>query len=143
MSSRPSRAAQGTIGYADFSQAGQLGVAKIKVGGAFVAPTAEGAAKVVEESPKEEGVPEHDLAIKIKRDTTDRGRLPADPGLVHRSCARSTTTPRSATWSRRSSAYIASEDGQKAAADAAGSAPISDKLRTEVEATLDTIGNGS
>jgi len=38
---------------------------------------------------------------------------------------------------------MASEDGQKAASDAAGSAPISDKIRSEVESTLNTLGNGS
>ena len=66
----------GTIGYADHSQAGSLGVAKIKVGDAFVEPTAEGAAKVVEESPKKEGLAEHDLAIDLKRDTTTAGAYP-------------------------------------------------------------------
>ncbi len=67
---------QGTIGYADASQAGDLGVAKIKVGDAFVEPSADGAAKVVEESPKVEGVPANDLAIELKRDTTTAGAYP-------------------------------------------------------------------
>ena len=37
---------EGTIGYADESQAGDLGVVSVKVGEEFVAPSAEGAAKV-------------------------------------------------------------------------------------------------
>ncbi len=34
---------------------------------------------------------------------------------------------------------MASEDGQSAAADAAGSAPISDDLRTKIEAAIAKI----
>ncbi len=133
---------QGTIGYADFSKAGQLGVAKIKVGGAWVAPTAEGAAKVVEESPKEEGVPEGDLAIKIKRDTTTADAYPLILVTYTIVCQKYDDAAQS-DLVKAFVGFVASEDGQKAAADAAGSAPISDKLRTEVETTLDTIGNGS
>src|SRR6201986_2883497 len=46
-------AGEGTIGYADASQAGELGVAKIKVGKEYVEPTAEAAAKILEESPED------------------------------------------------------------------------------------------
>ncbi len=49
------KAGDGTIGYADESQAGDLGVATIKVGEEYNAPTAEGAAKVLAESPRTEG----------------------------------------------------------------------------------------
>src|SRR3954463_11714608 len=44
------QAGGGAIGYADESQAGQLGIAKVKVGSDFVKPSAEAAAKVVEGS---------------------------------------------------------------------------------------------
>ena len=43
-------AATGTIGYADASQAGRLGKALIKVGQLVVAPSAEAASKVLDES---------------------------------------------------------------------------------------------
>ena len=36
--------------------------------------------------------------------------------------------------------YVASEDGQNASAENAGSAPITDALRTEVQASIDAIG---
>ena len=45
-------AGEGAIGYADASQAGELGIAKIKVGSEYVEPTAEAAAEVLEESSK-------------------------------------------------------------------------------------------
>ena len=35
--------------------------------------------------------------------------------------------------------YMASEEGQKAAAESAGSAPLSDALREKVLAAIDTI----
>ncbi|HEY7594963.1 MAG TPA: phosphate ABC transporter substrate-binding protein PstS [Actinophytocola sp.] len=132
---------QGTIGYADHSQAGDLGVAKIKVGDAYVEPTAEGAAKVVEESPKAEGVPEHDLAIDIKRDTTTAGAYPLLLVSYLIVCEKYADSAKG-DMAKAYMSYIASDAGQKAAADAAGSAPISDKLRTEVEASINSISAG-
>ena len=44
--SSPRSAGDGTIGYADESQVGDLGVVSVKVGEEYVAPSAEGAAKV-------------------------------------------------------------------------------------------------
>jgi phosphate transport system substrate-binding protein len=133
---------QGTIGYADASKAGQLGVAKIKVGDEFVAPNAEGAAKVVEESPKAAGVPANDLAIDIKRDTTTSGSYPLVLVTYTIICPKYDDKAK-ADLIKAFVSYIASEDGQKQAADAAGSAPISDKIRSEVENSLQSVGNGS
>ena len=49
---------------------------QVKVGDAWVAPSAEGAAKAVEASPLDEGRPEADMAIKIDRTTTAEGAYP-------------------------------------------------------------------
>ena len=65
-----------TIGYADASRAGDLGVVKIKVGDEFVAPSAEGAAAVVAESPAVEGREANDLAVELDRTTTDPSHYP-------------------------------------------------------------------
>ena len=46
---------KGSIGYADESQAGDLGKVKVKVGEEYVAPEPEAAAKVVDTSPAAEG----------------------------------------------------------------------------------------
>lgn len=128
----------GTIAYADHSQAGQLGVAKIKVGDAYVEPTAEGAAKVVEESPKKEGLPEHDLAIDLKRDTTTAGAYPVVLISYIVVCSKYEDAAQGELVKAYVS-YLASADGQKVAADEAGSAPISDALRTEVDAAVKSI----
>jgi phosphate transport system substrate-binding protein len=129
---------QGTIAYADHSQAGSLGVAKVKVGDAFVEPTAEGAAKVVEESPKKEGLPEHDLAIDIKRDTTTADSYPLVLVSYLIVCSKYEDAAK-AELVKAYVGYIASDEGQAAGAKEAGSAPISDALRTEVEAALNSI----
>jgi phosphate transport system substrate-binding protein len=129
---------EGTIGYADHSQAGQLGVAKIKVGDTFVEPTADGAAKAVEESPRTEGVPEHDIAIDIKRDTTTDGAYPVVLISYLIVCSKYSDAAQGELVKAYIS-YIASTEGQEAAAEAAGSAPISDALRTDVEASIQSI----
>jgi phosphate transport system substrate-binding protein len=129
---------QGTIGYADHSRAGDLGVAKIKVGDAYVEPTAEGAAKVVEESPKAEGRPEHDLAIELKRDTTTAGAYPVVLVAYIIVCSKYSEAT-DAEFVKAYVGYIASAEGQEVAATEAGSAPISDALRTEIEASINSI----
>jgi phosphate transport system substrate-binding protein len=128
----------GTIGYADHSQASDLGVAKIKVGDAYVEPTAEGAAKVVEESPKTENRAEHDLAIDLKRDTTTAGAYPVVLVSYIVVCSKYSEAT-DADFVKAYVGYIASKEGQQVAASEAGSAPISDALRTEVEAALNSI----
>jgi phosphate transport system substrate-binding protein len=129
---------QGTIGYADHSQAGKLGVAKLKVGEKFVEPTAAGAAKVVEESPRTEGVPEHDIAIDIKRDTTTDGAYPVVLISYLVACSKYGDAEQGKLV-KAYLTYLASTDGQDVAAKEAGSAPISDALRTDVEAAIESI----
>jgi phosphate transport system substrate-binding protein len=129
---------EGTIGYADHSQAGSLGVAKIKVGDAWAEPTAEGAAKVVEESPQTTGLPENDLALDLKRDTTTAGAYPLLLVSYIIVCSKYDDAEK-AKLVKAYVQYIASADGQKVAADEAGSAPVSDALRTKVEAAVNAI----
>jgi phosphate transport system substrate-binding protein len=129
---------EGTIAYADHSKAGSLGVAKIKVGDKYVEPTAEGAAKVVEESPKTPDLPEHDLAIDLKRDTTTDGAYPLVLVSYIVVCSKYSDAEQGKLVKAYVS-YIASEDGQKVGADEAGSAPISASLRTDVEAAIEAM----
>ncbi|MFC4858828.1 phosphate ABC transporter substrate-binding protein PstS [Actinophytocola glycyrrhizae] len=134
---------QGTIGYADASQAGNLGVAKVKVGEQFVEYSADAAAKVVDESPKAEGGVEHDLAIELQRDTTAEGTYPIV--LVSYLVVCSDYTNAKANMAGKGElvkafvSHVASQEGQEAASGAAGSAPISDTLRADVEAALEAM----
>jgi phosphate transport system substrate-binding protein len=131
----------GTIGYADLSQAGDLGVANIGVGEEFVTPTPEAAAAVVENSERLEGRGEYDFAIELARDTAESGSYPIVLVSYHVGCV---------TYDEQETAdlvadfmgYVISEEGQQAAAEAAGSAPISDTLREQAQTAVDAITAG-
>ncbi|MBC7443029.1 MAG: phosphate ABC transporter substrate-binding protein PstS [Ramlibacter sp.] len=128
----------GTIGYADASKAGKLGVAKIKVGDEFVGYTADAAAAVVNDSPLVEGREANDIAIKIDRLTTDPTHYP----LVLVSYAIVCTEYADAAKGELVKAYVsymAGEDGQKVAASAGGAAPLSTELADKVAAVLETV----
>lgn len=132
--------ANGTIGYADASRAAQEGLstAAIKVGEEFVPYSPEAAAAIVDESPFVEGRSEGDLAIELERTSTDAGVYPIV--LVSYMIACEEYADASAAPIVKSFLeYVASEEGQQAAADAAGNAPISDTLRERVNAAIDLI----
>ena len=128
----------GTIGYADASRAGDLGVAKIKVGDEFVGYTAEAAAAVVNDSPLVEGREAGDIAIQIDRLTTDPTHYP----LVLVSYAIVCTDYADATQGELVKSYVgfmASAEGQAEAAASAGAAPLSTELQDKVAAVIATI----
>ncbi len=72
----------GTIGYADESQAGDLGKAMIKVGSAYVGPSAEAASKVLDESKVGLGSPLDRHRDRHQPHHDGCRRLPDHPGLV-------------------------------------------------------------
>jgi phosphate transport system substrate-binding protein len=133
---------QGTIGYADASKAGQLGKALVKVGDAWVGPTPEGAAAVVDASPKVEGTPEHDYEIELDRKTTAEGAYPVVLVSYEIACLKYDDAAQGELV-KAFLGYMASADGQKAAADAAGSAPISSALESNAKAAVEAIATGS
>ena len=130
--------AEGAITYADASQVGDLGVAKVKVGDEFVELSADAAAAVVANSPRDSAAPEGDLAIDLKRDTSGSGEYPIV--LVSYSLLCPTYEDQNtADLVKAFFTYAASEEGQAAAEEAAGSAPISDDLRAEIEPLLEKV----
>jgi phosphate transport system substrate-binding protein len=129
---------EGTIGYADESQAGDLGVANVGVGEEFVAPTPEAAAKVVEGSEVESGRGEFDFAYEINRETTASDEYPIVLVSYHIGCVEY-DDQETADLVQAFEEYVVSEDGQQAGADAAGSAPISDTLREQAQTAVDAI----
>ena len=128
----------GTIGYADASRAGDLGVAKIKVGEEFVEYSAEAAAAIVDESPEEEGRTEGDIAIEIDRTTTEAGAYPVMLVSYLIGCVEYADADAAALVKGFFGTAI-SEAGQEAAAAAAGSAPISASLAEQSQAAVDAI----
>jgi phosphate transport system substrate-binding protein len=121
----------GTIGYADASRAGDLGVAKVKVGDDFVGYSAEAAAAIVDESPEEEGRTDGDIAIALDRTSTAAGVYPIVLVSYLIACE-SYEDAAKGELVKAYLSYVTSEDGQKVAADAAGSAPISSTLSGQV-----------
>nr|WP_204332251.1 phosphate ABC transporter substrate-binding protein PstS [Geodermatophilus sabuli] len=133
---------QGTIGYADLSQAGDLGVAAIGVGTEFVVPTAEAAAAVVEASETLEGRGEYDFALELARATNGSGQYPIVLVSYHIGCVQYDDR-RTAELVADFLDYVVSPEGQQAAAEVAGSAPISDALRDQARTAIAAISAAS
>jgi phosphate transport system substrate-binding protein len=136
------KSGSGTIGYADDSQVGDLGVVKVKVGDTYVAPSAQGAALVAEESTPTPGRPAGDLSIDVKRDTTTAGAYPIILISYQVVCVNYKKAA-DAALVKAFETYVVSAAGQTAAAQAAGSGPLSDALRSKVTASIAMIKAGS
>ena len=132
----------GTIGYADLSRAGELGVAKILVGEEGVAPSAEGASALVDLAEREEGRPTGDITVQLPRTTDDASAYPITL-IAYSIVCTSYDDAAQGNLVKAFFTYVASEEGQAAAAENAGSAPISDELRTDVLATVNAIKTGA
>lgn len=124
-----------TIGYADASQAGDLAMAMVGENDNFSELTPEAAAQIVENSPMEEGREEHDLAIDLKRDGEGYPIVLVSYAIA---CAEY-QDPAKAELVKAYLSYITSEEGQQSAAEAAGSAPLSEALTEQVTAAIDAI----
>lgn len=132
----------GAIGYADASALGTIKAAKIGVGEEFVEFSPEAAAKVVDASEPDETGVEGDLALKLARDTTESGAYPIVLVSYHIVC-HNYADQETADLVKGFVGYVVSEEGQKAASEAAGAAPISSDLRTKAEASLEMVKAGS
>ena len=132
------KAGDGTIGYADESQVGDLGVASIKVGSDYNAPTAEGAAKVLAASPRVQGRGENDMAIEVDRTITESGAYPLSLTSYLIACP-TYDSAGDADLVKGYLSYVVSEEGQKTAADQAGSAPLDSSLQQQAAKIVDQI----
>ncbi|MEE1650908.1 phosphate ABC transporter substrate-binding protein PstS [Brachybacterium sp. J144] len=131
----------GTIGYADASQAGNLGTAAIQVGEEFVEYSPEAAAKAVDVSPRAEGRAENDIVVELDRTTTEAGVYPIVLVSYLALCGSYADSAQGEAVKAYAS-YIVSEEGQQTGLENAGSAPLSDELRTEAQAAIDAIAVG-
>lgn len=131
-------AGEGSIGYADASQVGELSVALIGVGDSFVQYTPEAAAKSVEVSNRVEGRSPYDFGFELDRTTTAAGVYPITLVSYHIVCLQYEDQAK-VDFVKSFMTYVGSQAGQAAAAAAAGSAPISDDLRTQLLESIDQI----
>lgn len=130
----------GTIGYADASRAGSLGVVSVKVGDEYVPYSAEAAAAIVDASPADNPGErnENDLAISLARDTNAAGTYPIVLVSYLIGCndyADDSVVPLVQAYM----SYVVSEEGQAASAANAGNAPISADTRAKAEAVIASI----
>jgi phosphate transport system substrate-binding protein len=134
-------AGEGAIGYADASQAGELGKALIKVGSTWAEPSPEAAAKVLDlskEDPELEKGQKNVIAFEIDRKTEASGVYP----IILVSSLIGCTKYKSESEAALVKAYFEyaiSAEGQELAAEAAGSAPLSSALTEKVEAAVGAI----
>jgi phosphate transport system substrate-binding protein len=134
-------AGEGAIGYADASQAGELGKALIKVGNDWAEPSAEAAAKVLDlskEDPELEKGQKNVIAFEIDRKTEASGVYP----IILVSSLIGCTKYKSASEAALVKGffeYAISPEGQALAEEQAGSAPLSEGLTKKVEAAVGSI----
>ena len=135
-------AGDGTIGYADASQAQDLGVAKVKVGNTYVAPSADGAAADFNQSQQDPELTKapNVFAYNVQRTPTDPSSYPVLLVSYLMGCTKysdqSTTDLVKAYFN-----YSVSDEGQQVAAENAGSAPIPPGIKKEDQPAIDAIGS--
>ncbi|MDO5048568.1 MAG: phosphate ABC transporter substrate-binding protein PstS [Actinomycetaceae bacterium] len=130
---------EGTIGYADASQAGDLGTVALQAGDGYIAFSNEAAATAADAAERVESGVEGDLGLEVNRKPEDAGAYP----MVMISYAIVCTTyedEETANLVKDFIGFQVSEEGQAAAEEAAGSAPLSSTMRDEVMKSLDMIG---
>ena len=137
-------AGDGAIGYADASQAGELGVATIKVGNEYVEPTPEAAAKILEESPEAKDLAKgpYMFPFELDRKTESQGTYPIVLVSYLIGCTKYDSADEAAIV-KGYFEYAVSSEGQKIAAENAGSAPLSASLAKKVQPAVDAIESGS
>lgn len=130
-------AGEGSIGYLDASQATDLQVAAIASGESFVEYTPEAAAQVVAGSPLEEGRGETDVVFELDY-TGVEGGYPIVLVSYLIGCSDYADDAKGELVKAYFS-HIVTPEAQDAAAAEAGNAPISDEIRDQAQAAIDTI----
>ncbi|MFJ8894544.1 phosphate ABC transporter substrate-binding protein PstS [Leifsonia sp. NPDC102414] len=130
--------AKNSITYIDESGSAGLSIAQLKVGDSFEKLSADGAAAVVAASPIASGRGTNDLAIQINRKDTSKGAWPLVLVSYVIACQEYKDSAK-ADLVKGYVDYIISDDAQKAAAEQAGSAPLSSDLASKVSKAVASI----
>lgn len=131
--------ADGTIGYADFSQVGDLGTAAIKVGENYNEISADAGSKVIEDSEIDTSAKgDNRVVVKINHATEAKGAYPIVLVSYDVACP-AYKDANTAKFVKSWLTYVTSDEGQQTAASAAGSAPMSNTLRQKVVKSIDAI----
>jgi phosphate transport system substrate-binding protein len=125
-------AGEGSIGYADASQIGDLPAAAVGVAGEFVEFSPEAAGRIVDSSERLGGRNEFDFAIEVNRTPDTPDTYPIALVSYHIVCLEY-DDQETADRVKAFMLYVGSDEGQAAAAESAGSAPLSAEVQAEVE----------
>ena len=131
--------ADGTIGYADFSQVSDLGTVAVKVGDKYNEISAEAGSKVIGDSKQDDTVKgDNRIVIKINHATEAEGAYPIVLVSYDIVCPAYKDT-KQAEFAKAWLTYVTSDEGQKAAQDAAGTAPLPSSLKSEITKSIEAI----
>ena len=131
--------ADGTIGYADFTQGGDQGTVAVKVGDSYNEISAEAGSKVIEDSKQDDTVKgDNRIVIKINHATEAKGAYPIVLVSYDIVCPAYKDT-KQAEFAKAWLTYVTSDEGQKAAQDAAGTAPLPSSLKSEITKSIKAI----
>jgi phosphate transport system substrate-binding protein len=135
------KAGDGTIGYADDSQAQDLGVAKVKVGNTYVAPSAQGATNDFDQSKKDPSLSQGKFvfAYTVQRTPTDPSSYPVLLVSYLMGCTKYSDDTQSKLV-KAYFTYIEGSEGQQVAAQNAGSAPLPPGVTKEIQPALAALG---
>lgn len=129
------KAAEGTIGYLDASQAGGLGTVALSAGDGFIKYSAESAAKAVDVAKQAPGRESWDLALELDRKPKEAGAYPLVLVSYYAVCP-AYKDEKTAALVKAYLTYVTSPEGQQMAAKAAGSAPLGKKIQDQIAESL-------
>ncbi len=135
-------AGEGSIGYADASQIGDLPAAAVGVAGEFVEFSPEAAGRIVDSSERTGGQSEFDFAIEVNRTPDSADTYPIALVSYHIVCLQY-DSQETVDLVKAFMSYVGSDVGQAASAESAGSAPISPEVQAEIQASIDQISVAS
>lgn len=125
------KSGNGTIGYADLSQAADLAKVEVRVGSDYVAPSAAAAGKIFAASKEVSGTGRFVFAYDLNYATTEAGTYPIVLISYMLACTRY-SGGNTAKIVQGYLDWVASADGQSTAADAAGSAPLPEQVERKI-----------
>lgn len=133
--------APGTIGYADYSQVGDLGTVALQVGQDYSPISAEAASAAIEDSPLDTKVPgENRVVIDVNYTTQAEGAYPLVLVSYNIVCpVYKDKDGNTGTFAHDWMAYITSDKGQHTATQATGSAPLPKNLTKRINESISAI----
>jgi phosphate transport system substrate-binding protein len=135
-------AGEGSIGYADASQIGDLPAAAVGVAGSFVEFSPEAAGRIIDSSERTGGRNEYDFKIEVNRTPDSADTYPIALVSYHIVCLEY-EDQETVDLVKAFMTFVGSDVGQAASAASAGSAPISPEVQAEIAKSIAAISVAS